>query len=152
MDEGSGDPVNADRTEAPREPLHFQIDPMRGADAGEARACSPWATECSHTGSSPWVASQKPKPVPSGLPTFQMQWLQRPSLGLTLLHSDGHYQGDGAVRKKGIKRPGGQIELVVTCKARGSWLIATLSSEENTGWVRIRTPVECGWGRHQLAS
>lgn len=71
----------------------FPDGSREGADAGEARDCSPWAIECSHTGSSPWVASHKSKSVPSGS--------KRPSLGLIVLHSDGHYHGDGPIMKKG---------------------------------------------------
>lgn len=73
LDEGPGDAPSPPHPALPRSFL-LSMQPGRrlikgaptfpgrsktggGADEGEARACFPWATECSHTQPKPWSAA-----------------------------------------------------------------------------------------------
>lgn len=114
-------------------------DPRRGADAGEARAVHYGHQDAATLGPVlGWLHKN--------LNLFPLVFQLPRSSG-----SKGHLCGSlfytvtvtsremEPSRRRGLR---GQLELVVTCKARGSCPMTTLSSEEDAGRVRIRTPLE----------
>lgn len=110
--------VNAARMEAAQGSPNISRQLLgAGVGAGEARACLPWAKD-SHTRPRPWSAAHKP--IPPGLPAPHMpRGLQRPPWG----GGSSFYMVKSLLGRWGLQRPGGQIELVLTCKAEeaGRW-------------------------------